>query len=207
MRETKRRTSIARSPKRRSPSLSRPSAQRWTASCGISDWSAKRGMRGSMGGSALARRARRLVGAVDGEAAGRAGERPLGERVTGADAPVVGLGDAGVRDHQGGRLLRVGVLERVRGVVVQRAIGAVGKAGIDPEGEVCRTDHLRDQRVEARLAEAGLPFVAVREPDPPWSGALMAIGLRPLRRSHELRRLLSRLRLAGPSLTHTTGEP
>jgi len=62
-------------------------------------------------------------------------------------------------------------------------------------------------RLEARLAEAALPFVAIREPDPPWSGALMAIGLRPLRRTPELRRLLSRLRLAGPSLKHTTGEP
>lgn len=31
--------------------------------------------------------------------------------------------------------------------------------------------------VAARLERRGLPFVLVREPDPPWHGAAMAIGL------------------------------
>lgn len=34
--------------------------------------------------------------------------------------------------------------------------------------------------VEAQLAELGACFVAVREPDPPWSGALMALGVEPV---------------------------
>ncbi len=34
--------------------------------------------------------------------------------------------------------------------------------------------------VAARLERRGLPFVLVREPDPPWHGAAMAIGLAPV---------------------------
>ena len=49
--------------------------------------------------------------------------------------------------------------------------------------------------VEARLHEARLPYVAIREPDAPWSGALMALGLTPTASRAAVRRVLGRLPL------------
>lgn len=46
-----------------------------------------------------------------------------------------------------------------------------------------------------RLELASVPHVVVREPDPPWSGALMAIGIPPLADPRAARRVLSRLPL------------
>jgi hypothetical protein len=46
-----------------------------------------------------------------------------------------------------------------------------------------------------RLELAAIPHVAVREPDPPWSGALMAIGIPPLVESRAVRRVLAKLPL------------
>ena len=46
-----------------------------------------------------------------------------------------------------------------------------------------------------RLELAAVPHVAIREPDPPWSGALMAIGLSPLVDPRAARRVLARLPL------------
>lgn len=37
--------------------------------------------------------------------------------------------------------------------------------------------------LEARLAAGGVVFSAIREPDPPWAGALMAIGIAPSRKA------------------------
>lgn len=48
--------------------------------------------------------------------------------------------------------------------------------------------------VAARLAKAGVRHVAIREPDAPWSGAMMAIGVVPARKE-VLRRHLSSLPL------------
>jgi hypothetical protein len=48
--------------------------------------------------------------------------------------------------------------------------------------------------VEARLVAAGVPHRAIREPDAPWGGAIMAIGLVPGERA-ALRRHLSSLPL------------
>lgn len=48
--------------------------------------------------------------------------------------------------------------------------------------------------VAARLRRACVPHVLITEPDPPWSGAAMAIGVRPGRKE-DLRRHLSSLRL------------
>jgi len=59
--------------------------------------------------------------------------------------------------------------------------------------------------LERALRDFGLDHVAIREPDPPWSGALMAIGLRPLRRSRAVRKVLGHLRLAVPP--QTEGDP
>jgi len=46
------------------------------------------------------------------------------------------------------------------------------------------------ERLAVRLLRAGVAFTAVREPDPPYCGALMALGLAPRHKS-ELQRHLS----------------
>lgn len=55
-------------------------------------------------------------------------------------------------------------------------------------------DELTLQRVAAKLAGAGVAFVRIEEPDAPWDGALMALGLVPARKE-DVRRLLSSLPL------------
>jgi len=47
----------------------------------------------------------------------------------------------------------------------------------------------------ARLERAAIDHIAIREPDPPWSGALMAIGIPPFFESRAIRRVLSTLPL------------
>lgn len=51
--------------------------------------------------------------------------------------------------------------------------------------------------LERRLARAGVPHVAIREPDEPWCGALCAIGLEPVQDRAAVRPLLSSLPLLG----------
>jgi hypothetical protein len=46
-----------------------------------------------------------------------------------------------------------------------------------------------------RLELARIPHVVVREPDPPWSGSLMAIGISPLVEPRATRRVLAKLPL------------
>jgi hypothetical protein len=48
--------------------------------------------------------------------------------------------------------------------------------------------------LERQLGAAGVPHAAIREPDPPYCGALLAIGVRPAPRA-SLRRHLAKLRL------------
>lgn len=54
-------------------------------------------------------------------------------------------------------------------------------------------------RIERKLRRVGASFHAVREPDAPWNGALMAIGINPTNRDDEAfaptRKVLRRLRL------------
>jgi len=50
------------------------------------------------------------------------------------------------------------------------------------------------EAIRAKLEEAGIPHTAIREPDTPWNGALMAIGLRPGKKE-VLKRYLSSLPL------------
>lgn len=50
---------------------------------------------------------------------------------------------------------------------------------------------------EQQLQKSGFGFTSIREPDMPWNGQLMAIGLKPTPRTKELRRLMARLPLAG----------
>jgi hypothetical protein len=54
------------------------------------------------------------------------------------------------------------------------------------EGELCA--------LERELARAGVAYVFVREPDEPWRGAPMAIGVAPMPRAR-VRRLLAHLPL------------
>jgi hypothetical protein len=49
-------------------------------------------------------------------------------------------------------------------------------------------------RLEDDLKNAGIKFRAIREPDAPWNGALMAIGITPVVRD-SVRHLLGRLEL------------
>jgi hypothetical protein len=55
-------------------------------------------------------------------------------------------------------------------------------------------DEVALHREAVRLRKAGIDFVPIREPDAPYNGALMALGLYP-RRKEELKRHLSSLRL------------
>jgi hypothetical protein len=48
--------------------------------------------------------------------------------------------------------------------------------------------------LERTLTSAGIPHAAIREPDPPYAGALLAIGVQPAPRA-SLRRHLGKLRL------------
>jgi hypothetical protein len=50
--------------------------------------------------------------------------------------------------------------------------------------------------LEKALIEAGIGHKAIREPDPPYFGQLMAIGLEPQPRSKALKGLTQDLRLA-----------
>jgi hypothetical protein len=50
-------------------------------------------------------------------------------------------------------------------------------------------------RIERHLQRLGIDHRAIREPDPPWNGALMAIGLTPVDDRTTLRRALRRLSL------------
>ncbi|MCH9686490.1 MAG: hypothetical protein K0V04_33970 [Deltaproteobacteria bacterium] len=53
--------------------------------------------------------------------------------------------------------------------------------------------HLVD--IERRLLRLGIHHRAIREPDPPWSGALMAVGLAPVVHRTTVRTVTARLRL------------
>ena len=48
--------------------------------------------------------------------------------------------------------------------------------------------------VEQKLLQAGIEISAIREPDAPWNGALMCIGIKPQTRE-KIRKLLSNLPL------------
>jgi hypothetical protein len=88
-----------------------------------------------------------------------------------------------------------------RGVLAAQLIHAAGESspGGLPEGTravalaACGELHLAS--IERRLQELGIDHRAIREPDPPWDGALMAIGLTPVHDRTTLRRALRRLPL------------
>ena len=77
-------------------------------------------------------------------------------------------------------------------------------AGESIAGPVARGTHAvalaaEDERalldVAARLTRRGIQHVLIREPEPPWHGAAMAIGLAPVPDRREVRRVLGGLPL------------
>jgi hypothetical protein len=55
-------------------------------------------------------------------------------------------------------------------------------------------DELHLNKIEKKLLKLEIPHVAIREPDAPWNGALMAIGLYPAPRE-TVRKGVARLQL------------
>ena len=51
------------------------------------------------------------------------------------------------------------------------------------------------REVERRLFQFDVPYHAIREPDEPWCGALMAIGISPMTPTKQLRKVTKNLRL------------
>ena len=88
-----------------------------------------------------------------------------------------------------------------RGVLAAQVVHAAGEsarlaASLPPgtHAVVLGASGARLSRLERELAAAGVPHAAVREPDPPYHGALLAIGVQPAPRA-SLRRHLGKLRL------------
>ena len=78
------------------------------------------------------------------------------------------------------------------------AAGASSPGAIPPDTRAIAL-MVADEAALALLAErlelASIAHVVVREPDPPWSGALMAIGILPLADPRAARRVLAKLPL------------
>lgn len=87
------------------------------------------------------------------------------------------------------------------GVQVAQTIHAAGESspGNISESTHAVALHAKDEaqleKIERALLEAGFRFKAIREPDAPYLGALMAIGLSPVVRTPQLRQLLGKLPL------------
>lgn len=87
-----------------------------------------------------------------------------------------------------------------RGVQAAQIIHAAGESSpgnlSSGTNAVCLVvpDELTLERVANRLREKGVQLVRIEEPDSPWNGALMAIGLVPVRKE-DVRRHLSSLPL------------
>lgn len=87
-----------------------------------------------------------------------------------------------------------------RGVLAAQLIHAAGESGAGQPGLYAVALAVRDEsellRIEDRLRFYEIPHRAIREPDAPWCGQLMAIGVVPMARDERsLRRVLQRLPL------------
>lgn len=87
------------------------------------------------------------------------------------------------------------------GAVVAQTIHAAGESSpgpsLPPDTHAIALsvpDELTLLRLEEQLVAAGVPFKAIREPDAPYFGQLMAIGVVPTAEPH-VRKLLRRLPL------------
>lgn len=90
------------------------------------------------------------------------------------------------------------------GVMAAQIVHAAGESSDRvPSGvcAVCLAAHseLELEDLEAKLIELEIAHTSIREPDAPWNGALMAIGLEPVIRDRhpKLRRALARFKLIG----------
>jgi hypothetical protein len=87
------------------------------------------------------------------------------------------------------------------GTIAAQLIHAAGASspGVLPDGTRAIALMVDSEAELALLAErlelASIPIVMVREPDPPWSGALMAIGISPFADVRAARRVLAKLQL------------
>lgn len=74
-----------------------------------------------------------------------------------------------------------------RGVLAAQLIHAAGESagGELPASTIAVALSARDEAqllaIEQQLRRLAIPHRAIREPDPPWNGALMAIGIAPVR--------------------------
>jgi len=87
-----------------------------------------------------------------------------------------------------------------RGVMAAQLIHAAGESGAGQRGLYAVALVVRDEPALALVADKlrffQVPHSEIREPDPPWCGALMAIGVVPTSRDdRSLRRVLARLPL------------
>ena len=87
------------------------------------------------------------------------------------------------------------------GVLGAQIVHAAGESGPAAPGTyavvLAVPDELRLQRLAARLQDAGLDPILICEPDPPYLGRLMTVGLRPTTDRQRLQRVLKGLPLLG----------
>lgn len=87
------------------------------------------------------------------------------------------------------------------GVQVAQTIHAAGESceGPLPSGTYAIALSARDERhledIATRLWDAEVPHTAIREPDPPYNGQLMAVGIWPTEDRQRIRRVTSDLPL------------
>lgn len=88
-----------------------------------------------------------------------------------------------------------------RGVLAAQLIHAAGESSpgdLRPGTRaiaLAARNELHLASIERRLCRLGIEHRAIREPDPPWSGALMAIGLVPVSDRIKVRKVTQRLPL------------
>lgn len=85
------------------------------------------------------------------------------------------------------------------GVVCAQLVHAAGETGPTHPGTHAVVLAARDEahlgQLAERLADLGIPHHRVHEPDAPWNGALMAVGLYPTTDRTRLKSVLGRLPL------------
>jgi hypothetical protein len=85
------------------------------------------------------------------------------------------------------------------GVMVAQTIHAAGESGPAVHGThaiaLAATNERALGRVADQLTEAGINHVQIREPDAPWLGQLMAIGIPPTSHNTTIHRVVRRLQL------------
>lgn len=89
------------------------------------------------------------------------------------------------------------------GVQLAQTVHAAGQSspgpGLPPDTHavVLQASEAQIRALEGKLLARGIQYFLVREPDPPYNGALMALALPPQPRTPELKRLFSSFSLAG----------